>query len=221
VFAGGESGGLLDADDVVFESEIGVYVFLTLVVAGDDAGAGGESENAASDGVVMWNIAKNPAAEIIEVFTIGFANLSEKEAFETGEALAIIEGHLSHEPKRFAATACAAESDGGGAVREVAEASGGAGRELLRLRHDAAVVEVVHLVEPAAGATGGGGKVIGKGHKFRKFLIPSSEPKASDEWMRDVRRVAGRCGEHPCLGWLKKLQTANIHLPSKGALGAN
>ena len=47
VFAGGELGGFLDADDVVFEAEVGINVLFALVMAEDDAGAVGEGEDAA------------------------------------------------------------------------------------------------------------------------------------------------------------------------------
>ena len=39
VFARGESGGFLDADDVVFQAQVGIDVFFVLEMAGDDAGA--------------------------------------------------------------------------------------------------------------------------------------------------------------------------------------
>jgi hypothetical protein len=38
VFAVSESGGFLDADDVVFEAEIGIDLVFGLEMAGDDAG---------------------------------------------------------------------------------------------------------------------------------------------------------------------------------------
>jgi len=50
ILAGGERGGLLDADDVIFEAEIGINVLLALEMAGDDAGAVGEGEGGARGG---------------------------------------------------------------------------------------------------------------------------------------------------------------------------
>src|SRR6476620_2159743 len=47
LLAGGEGSGFFNPDDVVFETEIGIDVFFTLIMAGDNAGAVGESQKAA------------------------------------------------------------------------------------------------------------------------------------------------------------------------------
>lgn len=51
----------------------------------------------------------------------------------------------------FAAAARAAETDGGGALRLIAQAGGGTGGELARLEEDAGTDEVIHLVRQAPG----------------------------------------------------------------------
>ena len=53
VFAGGEGGGFLDADDVVFEAEVGVDVLFALEMAGDDPRAIGEGEGGAGRGELV------------------------------------------------------------------------------------------------------------------------------------------------------------------------
>jgi hypothetical protein len=109
----------------------------------------------------MRQAAQQAAAEVLEVFAIGLADFAEEEAFEVREALAIVERHLGEEPKGFAAAACAAEADGGGTAGMVAEASGGAGSELLRLEKDPGVDEVFHLIARAASEAGSRGESVG------------------------------------------------------------
>ena len=60
--------------------------------------------------------------------------------------MAVVGAHLGEEPVGFAAAASAAVADGGGAVGAIAEAGGGAGRELPGLEDDAAADEVQELV---------------------------------------------------------------------------
>ena len=102
----------------------------------------------------MRQAAQQAAAEVLEIFAVGLAHFAEEEAFEAREALAIIDGHLGEEPKGFAAAARAAETDGGGTAGMVAEASGGAGSELLRLEEHPGVDEVFHLIARAASEAG-------------------------------------------------------------------
>ena len=109
----------------------------------DDAGAVGEGEEAAGGGELMREPAEEAAAEVLEVFEVGFADLAQQEAFQAGEALAVVHAHLGEEPEGFAAAAGAAVADGGGAVRAVAEAGGGAGGELLGLEEHAGADEVL------------------------------------------------------------------------------
>ena len=146
MFAAGEGGGFFDADDVVFEAEVGVDVFLGLEVAGDDAGAVGEGEDAAVGREFMGQGDEEAAAEVFEVFHVGFADFPQQQAFQARHALAVVSAHLGQEPVAFAAAAGAAVADGGGAVRAVAEAGGGGGGELALLQDDAGLDEVVHLV---------------------------------------------------------------------------
>ena len=62
----------------------------------------------------------------------------------------------------FAAAARAAETDGGGADGLIAEAGGGAGRELAGLENDAGPSKVFRLIERTAGALGGQGELVGR-----------------------------------------------------------
>ena len=150
VFARGERGGFLDADDVVFEAEVGVDVLFALVMAEDDAGAVGEGEDAAGGVELVGQAGEEALAEVFEVFEVGFADFAEEEAFEAGDALAIVGAHLGEEPVGFAAAASAAVADGGGAVGLIAEAGGGAGGELPGLEDDAGADEVQELVAGTA-----------------------------------------------------------------------
>jgi len=101
-------------------------------------------------------------AEVLEVFEVGLADLAEEQALETRETLAVVQAHLGEEPEGFAAAASAAEADGRGAIREVASAGGGTGFQLARLQYDADAVEILHLIEMAAGGKGGGGEAVGE-----------------------------------------------------------
>ena len=53
VFAIREGGGLLNANDVVFQAEVGVHVVFVLEMTGDDARAIGEGQGAAVGGELM------------------------------------------------------------------------------------------------------------------------------------------------------------------------
>ena len=151
IFLGGESGGLLDADDVVFEPEIAIDILLGLEMAGDDAGAIGEFEGAGLAGKFIGGL-EHLAAEIVKIFAIGLSDFAEEEAFEARAALAIVGAHLGDEPVRFSTPARAAEADRSRAVRMIAATGGGAGGELARLEDDGFFDEVLHLI----GRTSGG-----------------------------------------------------------------
>ena len=86
---------------------------------------------------------KKAATQILEVFEVGFADCAQQQAFEAGQALAIVDAHLGQQPVRFAAAASAAIADGGGAVGLVAKAGGGAGGELPGLQRDAGTDESI------------------------------------------------------------------------------
>ena len=112
----------------------------------------------------MRDGAKSVATKIFEIFAIRFANFSQQEALEAWEALAIVKAHLGDEPIRLAAAAGATEADGGRSAGMVTEARGGAGVELFGMQQSSGIDEVIHLVTRTAGATGGGGEMVGKGH---------------------------------------------------------
>ncbi len=96
---------------------------------------------------LVGEVGEEALAEVVEVFEVGFADFAQEEAFEAGEALAIVGAHLGEEPVGFAAAAGAAVADGGGAVGVIAEAGGGAGGELAGLEEDAGADEVLDLVD--------------------------------------------------------------------------
>lgn len=150
VFAEGELGGFFEADDVVFEAEVAINIFFALVMAEDDAGSVGEGEDAARGVELVGQPGEEALAQGFEIFEVGFADLAEEEAVETGAALAIIGPHLSKEPVGFAAAASAAVADGPRPIRLVAEPGGGTGGELTRLQDKADVGEVEELIARAA-----------------------------------------------------------------------
>ena len=98
VFAIGERGGFLDADEVVFETEVGIDITLFLEMAGDDAGTIFEQEGPTGRNEGMVETPKSATANVVEIFEIRFADFSNEEAFEPGVALAIIGAHLTKEP---------------------------------------------------------------------------------------------------------------------------
>ncbi len=154
MFARGEGGGLFDADEVVFEAEIGVDVGLILEMAADDARAVGEGEQATGFGEGVREFSQNAQAEVAEVFAIGFADFAQQKAFESGDTLAIVRADLGDEPMGFTAAPSAAVTDSGRAVGQIAATRGGAGGKLPGLEDEAGAQEILDLV---AGATGGGG----------------------------------------------------------------
>jgi hypothetical protein len=162
VFARGKGGGFLDADDVVFEAEVGIDVLFALKMAEDNPRAVGKGENAARGIELVGQTEEEAPAEVLEAFEVGFADFAEQEAFEPGHALAIIHAHLGEEPEGFAAAARAAKADGRGTVGQVAEAGRSAGVHLPGLKNDAGADEVLHLIRGTAGEPGGGGEAIGE-----------------------------------------------------------
>jgi len=100
----------------------------------------------------MVETPKSATADVIEVFEIGFADFSNEEALETGEALAIIGAHLSQEPMGFPAATSAAVTDEGGTVEMVTEADGSAGFELTGMEADPGAGEVEELIAGTAEA---------------------------------------------------------------------
>ena len=146
VFAQGELGGFLDANNVIFQAKIGIYVFLTLVMAEDNAGAIGKDEETARGVELVGQLVEEALAEVFKVFEVGFADFTEQEAFEAGNALAIIGADLGEEPVGFAAAARAAVADGFGAIRLIAEARGGAGSKLAGLEDNASLGDIEELV---------------------------------------------------------------------------
>lgn len=128
VFAESQGGGFLNANDVVLEAEVGIDVFFGLEVAGNDAGTVGKGEHATVSGEVVSQAVEEFAPEIFKMLHVCFAHLAEEEAFQFGNALAIIRAHLRQEPVGLAAATSAAEPDGGGAARPIAAAGGGEAR---------------------------------------------------------------------------------------------
>jgi len=165
VFAGGELGGFLDANDVVFEAEIGIDVLFALVMAEDDARAVLEGEDAAGGIEVVGEALEEALAEALEVFEVGFADFAEEEAVEAREALAIVGAHLGEEPVGFTAAAGTTIADRLGAIGEIAETRGGTGGELAGLEDDAGVEEVLDLIGRASGGSGRGGVAIQIGRR--------------------------------------------------------
>src|SRR5262249_1356594 len=91
VFAGGQVGGFLDADDVVLQTQIAIDVLFALVMTEDDAGTVIEGERSARGVEFVGQRTEEALAEVLEAFEVGFANLSKEEAFEAGEALAVVD----------------------------------------------------------------------------------------------------------------------------------
>ena len=110
----------------------------------------GEDEQAAGGVELVREVFKDTAAEAFKVFEVGLADLAEEEAFEAGDALAIVGAELGEEPVGFAAAAGAAIADGLGAVGLVAKPGGSAGGELAILQDDTGVGEVEELVAGTA-----------------------------------------------------------------------
>jgi hypothetical protein len=98
ILAAGQGRGFFNADNVVFESEIGIDIVFVLVVTGDYAGAIGEVEQTTGGNKFVGELSKEALTEVGKTFVIGFADLTKEEAFEIRDALAIIDAELSNEP---------------------------------------------------------------------------------------------------------------------------
>jgi len=152
VFATGEGGGFLDADQIIFETEIGIDITLFLEMAADDSGTIFEPEGPTGRNEGMVETPKSATADVVEVFEIGFADFSNEEAFEARIALAIIGADLRKEPMGFTAPAGAAVTDEGGTFGIVTEAGGSAGLELTGVEADPSAFEVDELIVRTAKA---------------------------------------------------------------------
>ena len=152
VFATGERGSLLDADEVVFEAEVSIDITFIMEMAGDDSGTIFEPEDPPGRNEGMVETPKSATADVIEVFEIGFADFSNEEAFEARIALAIIGADLRKEPMGFTAAASAAVTDEGGTFGIVTEAGGSAGLELTGVEADPSAGEVDELIVRTAKA---------------------------------------------------------------------
>jgi hypothetical protein len=102
----------------------------------------------------VFHIAEDFLAKVTEGFEVGFAYLAQKESFEAGHALAIVETDLSDEPVRFTSSASAAISDFSGAVIEITKTSGSTGGKLAFVEGAPAASEVLDLIRRAAEAAG-------------------------------------------------------------------
>lgn len=137
----------------------------------------------------MREIFQDAQAEVAEIFTIGFADFAQQEAFESGDTLAIVSAHLGDEPVRFATAAGAAVTDSGGAVREVTQAGGRAGGQLPGVEDEAGLKEIFDLVARATGGGGIGQEVIERHGVVRTWERGSVETAAGE------RRQRGRTVE--------------------------
>lgn len=167
VFAGRKLGRFLDADDVIFEAEIGINVLLTLVMAEDNAGAVFKEQLAPSGMEAMRQMSEELAPEDFEVLQVGFAHLAQEQTFETRDALAIINAELGEQPVRLTATAGATEADRRGPVRLIAEASGGAGGKLAILKDQPGAGKILQLVLGATVLQTALKGILDSGRKFR------------------------------------------------------
>jgi len=102
-------------------------------------------------------------AKTFEVFEVGFADFTEEETVEAGDALTVVGPDLGEEPVSFAAAASAAIADGAGAVRIITEPSGRAGRKLPGLEEEAGANKVLHLIARTASKTCSSGEMVRQG----------------------------------------------------------
>ena len=145
MLAAGQRRGLLDANNIVLEPEVGIEIGGRLIVPGDDARAVRELENATVGRELMRQPTEQPATQVIEVFQIRFADLAEQKTFQPRHPLAIVRAHLREQPVRFAAAARPAVADRRRPVGLVAEPRRRAGHKLPQLENDARAREVPHL----------------------------------------------------------------------------
>jgi hypothetical protein len=60
---------------------------------------------------VVLKITEGAAADVIEIFEVGFADFTDQETFKARVTLAIVGAHLGEEPVRFATATSAAVTD--------------------------------------------------------------------------------------------------------------
>jgi hypothetical protein len=70
--------GLLEVNDLVFQTQVGIDVFFILEVARHDPRPIPESQNPAERGELMRLPDEQLSAQILEVFQDGFADLAEQ-----------------------------------------------------------------------------------------------------------------------------------------------
>ena len=80
VFAGGQLSGFLNADDVVFQAQVGINVFLALVMAQDDARAVYEGEDAARDVEVVGKAMEQSLPQSLEILQVQLAHFAQQQA---------------------------------------------------------------------------------------------------------------------------------------------
>ena len=147
-FTHGESGRLLDGDEVVLHAEKGVIDFVfVLVMLDDDARAVFENEDAGGGAVGVLEIGKEALTEVFKGFAVGFARFAQQQHFEPGIALAIVRPDLSEEPMTFTTTASAAEANEPGAIGTVAQPGSSGRGELPSLQNQTSMGEVFDLSE--------------------------------------------------------------------------
>ena len=154
ILLGTEGGGFLDSDHVVFEADMIIQILLVPEMLGDDARAVAEDDFAFADLEFVRDTPEDNAAQILEMFEVGLGGLAQEEAFEVGDALAIIQAHLGEHPERFTTATSAAESDGNGAIGKIALTGRATGGELFVLECDSGLEEVFDLRFRAAEAEG-------------------------------------------------------------------
>src|SRR4051812_5996548 len=71
VFAPGEGGGFLDADNVVLDADVLIDVLFVLVMAGVDVGAVGKGQDAFVADIFVREVVKELLAEVFEMFDVG------------------------------------------------------------------------------------------------------------------------------------------------------
>ena len=77
VFALGKRGGLLNADDIIFDAEQCVDFLFMLIMAGNDPGTIRKNERARGRVKRMFQRGKNAPAKILKILVVGFAVLAQ------------------------------------------------------------------------------------------------------------------------------------------------
>jgi len=150
VFAASELGGFLDADDVVFQTEVSIDIFLALVMAEDDLRAVGEKELSARHIELMREALEETLTKAVKIFEVGLTDLAEEQTLQSGDALTVVGTKLGEQPVGFTPAARAAITNGLGSGEVIAQPGGGAGGELAVLENQADVGKVQELVAGTA-----------------------------------------------------------------------